>query len=133
MGVLDYVFDGEKGLSAVLHEMFGAQATIRIKSFERDEKTGSMIPSFVEYEVPFIPNPLQKTVVGLNAPNASRSDVRVGEYILSGTFPKSAVNAVITPEKDTIVVDGIEYMIQSLELLKVGSKEVQYSITAKRC
>lgn len=133
MGILDSIFDGEKGLSAVLHGMFGTTATIRIKSFERDEKTGSMIPSFIEYEVPFVQNPLQKANVDLKAPNTSRSDIRVGEYILSGTFPKSAVSTVITPEKDTIVVDGIEYMIQSLELLKVGSKEVQYSITAKRC
>ena len=132
MGILDNIFSGEKGVSAVLHRTFGTTALLRIKTYVRDEKTGAMIPNVTEFEVDFVPAKTQNSRTSLNAPRTSRSDFRTEENILSGTFPTAKIDASITPEKDTIVYCGLEYTIQTAELIKVGDKSVQYSITARR-
>lgn len=132
MGILDNIFSGEKGVSAVLHKTFGTNAKIRIKKYNRDQLTGIMHFVVSEFDIYFVPDNTQYSVEQLNAPNASRSDFRHNECILSGTFPTAQIDASITPEKDTIVYCGIEYTIQSADLVKVGDKNVQYSITARR-
>lgn len=133
MGLLDSVFAGESGVSSMLHNMFGGTAVIRTRSFERDTTTGELIPSFEETNVPFVPGNEEKSKATLNAPSASRSDVREPMNILSGSFPCSSLSGKIVAERDTIVFNGVEYLIESAELLNVGDAEVQYSIRARRC
>ena len=133
MGVLDKIFSGANGISALLHRTLGGTATIRIASFTRDEATGALLSSYEDFEIPFVPNNVQNSKNGLNAPNASRSDVRTPQDILLGTFPCASLDASIKPERDLIVYDGIPYVIETIETLNVGDANVQYSITARRC
>lgn len=132
MGILDNVFAGDNGVSAMLHKTLGGTATVRITEYERDETTGILSPSFTEYEVPFVPANADNSKKPLNAPNAARNDLREPEDILSGTFPYASLNARVKPETDSIVYGGIEYRIETAELLNVGDAPVQYSITARR-
>lgn len=132
MGLLDSVFAGESGVSSLLHKTLGGTAIIRTRSFERDSTTGETIPSFEETSVPFAPGNEEKSSASLNAPSASRSDVREPRDILSGSFPCASLSGKIVAERDTVVFNGVEYLIESAELLNVGDAEVQYSITARR-
>lgn len=132
MGMLDAIFGGSKGISATLHKTLGGTATIRVANYSRNEATGILSPTYVEYQVPFVPNPSTNARAGLNAPSASRSDVREPEGKLSGTFPLASLPASIKPERDVIVYGGIEYTIETVERLNVGNVGVQYSITARR-
>lgn len=133
MGVLDNVFGGESGVSATLHGLLGGTATIRIYSYERDSTTGALVPSYDEYEVPFVPSAAENSQTQLNASGAARSDVRENVNILSGTFPCASLNASMKAERDSIVFGGVEFKIESFDTLKVGDADVQYSIQARRC
>lgn len=132
MGLLDNVFGGSGGVSALLHGMLGTTATIRVKSFERDSATGALVPSFVEYEVPFVPSNAENSRSQLNSAGVSRSDVRESENTLSGTFPCAYLGADLAAERDSIVFGGVEYAIESFEKLQVGDADVQFSIRARR-
>lgn len=132
MGLLDSVFAGANGVSSMLHDMFGATAAIRTRTYTRDETTGILVESVSETPVTFVPANEQDSKTALNAPRTGRNDVREPADILSGTFPCASLSAKITPERDTIVVGGIEYQIETADLLTVGEAEVQYSITARR-
>lgn len=132
MGLLDSVFAGANGVSSMLHKMFGANAAIRTRTYTRDETTGILTESFSETPVTFVPSNEQDSKAALNAPRTGRNDVREPVDILSGTFPSASLSVKITPERDTIVVGGIEYLIEAADLLTVGEAGVQYSITARR-
>lgn len=133
MGVLDNVFGGASGVSTTLHGLLGGTAFVRIKTFERDSTTGELNPTFEEFEVPFVPSENENAKTDLHAPSASRSDVRENVTNLSGTFPCASLAAAIVPERDSIVYGGIEFTIESFDVLKVGDVDVQYSIRARRC
>ena len=132
MGILDGVFSGENGVAAMLHRTLGGTAAVRIYSFQRDATTGALVPSYDDYEVPFVPGNAEGSRTPLAASGASRSDAREPENLLSGTFPCAALSEAVKPERDRIVYDGIEYLIEKVERLNVGDAPVQYSITARR-
>lgn len=132
MGILDGVFAGENGVSAMLHKTLGGTAKVRIVGYTRDGATEILTPAYTEYEVPFVPGNADNSRAPLGASGASRSDVREPESLLSGTFPCAALDADVKPERDRIVYGGIEYQIESVEKLNVGDAPVQYSITARR-
>lgn len=132
MGILDNVFGGKSGVSAMLHNSLGRSAVIRIKSYARNENNGILMESYDFYTVPFVPASSAETKGPESAPSASRTDIEVPSGTISGTFPCAYLSREITAKQDSIVLDGVEYTIQTIDTLKVGSADVQYSITATR-
>ena len=132
MGILDTVFAGDNGVSAMLHRTLGGSAIIRKTVYSRDQETGILTPTFTDYPVPFVPADNGENKTPLNAAGTNRSDVREPVSILSGTFPCSALNASVEPESDLIVYNGIEYRSETAELLSVGDTPVQYLIRGRR-
>ena len=132
MGILDDVFAGVGGISAELHRMLGGDAIVRVKTYIRDGETNSLIPSFQDFLVPFVPAEIHKERRSENAPDSHRSETRLSAEEITGTFPFYFVDVPIVAERDSIVVNNVEYTISTIDLLKVGSAAVQYSITAKR-
>lgn len=133
MGVLDNVFGGDNGISAILHRLLGGNATIRLKNYSRNAETGELVPSFEDVKVPFVPNNADNSLTPLSASGVSRSDIRENSDTLSGTFPCSALKSTIKPQRDSIIFFGQEFQIETVDTLKVGDVDVQFSITARRC
>lgn len=132
MGILDNVFGGAAGVSALLHETLGGSATIRVKASTKDKATGIVsLATVAEYAAPFVPATISKAKTPETGANltANRPPVET----LAGTFPCASVDgAKLLAERDSIVYGGVEYVIESIETLNVGDEPVQYSITARR-
>lgn len=132
MGILDSIFAGDSGLVSSLHNTLGGTATIKIAVFQRNAERGTVETQYQSYEVPFVPASGVDSTTDLNAPGASRNDYREPLGNLSGTIPTSALDVAIRPEKDLIELNGVEYLITNVDVLRVGNADAMYSITATR-
>lgn len=132
MGLLDSVFGGDDGIAAMLHDMLGGTVVLRKKSYSRNEDTGELIESFVDLPVSFVPADANKATTNENSPGTGRSDVKIPSDEVSGTFPCSSIDFVPVANRDSLVIDAVEYVIQTISTLKVGNSDVMYSLTAKR-
>lgn len=132
MGILDSIFAGDSGLVSSLHNTLGGTATIKIAVFQRNAERGTVETQYQSYEVPFVPASGVDSTTDLNAPSASRNDYREPLGNLSGTIPTSALDVAIRPEKDLIELNGVEYLITNVDVLRVGNADAMYSITAIR-
>lgn len=132
MGILDSVFAGENGLVASLHETFGGTATIKRATFQRNVAEGTVTAEYETTTVPFVPTTGVGSGVDLNAPGTSRSDFKEPLDTLQGSIPTSALDAAIRAHKDTIVYQGVEYLITNVDTLRVGDEDAMVTITATR-
>lgn len=125
MGILDSVFAGSKGLSNSLHKTFGTQAILRKHTFVRDNTTGELVPQFVETNVYFVPDSAVSAKVSV-------SKTREPSAALSGTLTSDENIAPITSENDTLVLNGEEYIVLTVDVQRVGAKDCLYAITARK-
>lgn len=132
MGLLDSVFAGDSGIAAMLHDMLGGSIVIRKKNYSRNEDTGELVESYVDFPVSFVPSDANKATTNENAPGTGRSDVRIPSDEVSGTFPCSSLSFVPVANRDSLVINAVEYVIQTISTLKVGDSDVMYTLTAKR-
>lgn len=132
MGILDAVFAGSLGLSTMLHKSLGGTATVMIAIDRRDEETMTIARAYQSYEVPFIPTSAARGATSATSSGTTRSDVREPTDALSGSIPCSELAAAPRPQIDRVVFLGVEYLIETVDVLRVGNADVQYSITASR-
>lgn len=133
MGALDSVFGGAKGVSALLHQLLGGTATVRVVSGQSRDNAGNVTYQETLYPVAFVPAEKNDLKRPESAPGAGRSDVRLPDNEIAGSFPCSDVPVTIIPERDSILIEEVPYTITSVSTLKVGQSDVQYSIRARRC
>lgn len=133
MGVLDSVFAGENGVSALLHGMLGGTATVRVVTGHARDEVGIVTTQYTDYNVQFVPAEINDEKSSEAAPGTGRSDVRLPLNEIAGSFPCSDVAEQIVSERDSIIVNGVQYLITAISTLKVGDADVQYSIHGQRC
>lgn len=132
MGVLDNVFAGSNGVSALLHRTLGGTAVIRVVSGYTRDENGFLTPTYNDYQVPFVPADVKDEKKAENAPGAGRTDVRVPLNEIAGSFACASLSETIAPERDSLILNGVSYTITSVDTLKVGDADVQYYVRARR-
>ncbi len=128
MGVLDNVFGGLSGVSSVLHNMLGGTATVKYRSLS----SGALVVTS-SVDVPFVPTTNKQERQPETSEKRVLSGVRTPANILSGTIPCAFLLSNLREEIDVIAVGGVDYVVTTVETLRVGNVNVQYAITARKC
>lgn len=125
MGALDNVFAGKTGIANALHKMLGAPAVLRKYSFVSDPITKERVPQWVEIDVFIVPE-------GEFNQKIPHGEMRGPSSTLTATITSDENLSPIQPECDSIVYNGIKFLITSCEAKKVGVKDYLYAIKAER-
>ena len=133
MGVLDSIFGGENGLAATLFLTLGGKAVLKVEtgSTRLASDGGRLVKTYESFDVDFVPNGRDNSANRPEVPDANADGLRRRKKTISGAILAANRESAPRPNRDSLVVGGVEYRLVRVDAVVVGNAVCSYEISGE--